>query len=187
MLRNISIAIYCGLALATTGCLAGAALQLVPEVAQLATGAGALGASAVHGDDKLDQQSDAPGAACDDIKASAPLVIELRTAASAPLSFRNLILVTPHKKTPYWEAQGDWRAGSDLARMGFDPPLEKLLPAGPQSYIVYAPLQPRDEREQGQLENLMVAFGADVGTFQSQQRTFDYTIVTRLPCFPVPQ
>ena len=95
-----------------TGCLAGAALQVIPEVAQLATGAGALGASAVHGDDKLDQQSDAPGAACNDIKASAPLVIELRTAASAPLSFRNLTLVTPHKKKPYWEAQGDWRAGS---------------------------------------------------------------------------
>ncbi|MGD0533764.1 MAG: hypothetical protein ABSA62_16295 [Methyloceanibacter sp.] len=62
-------------------------------------------------------------------------------------------------------------AGTNLNRcwfdhqMGFNPPLENLLPPGPESYIVYAPSDARDQHEQDQLESLLVAFGAGVGTF----------------------
>ncbi len=169
------------------GCAAGAALQMIPAVVQMASGASAIGARAVHGEDKPDQEGEETGGPCDDLKASAPLVVELKTASSDPIRFRKLTLVAPQKKTPYWAPDGEWQAGNQLAQMGFNPPLGNLLPPGPGSYIVYAPSEPRDQREQDQLESLVVAFGAGVGIFQSEERIFDYTIVRQLPCFPSPQ
>ena len=169
------------------GCVAGAALQLIPAIAQTVTGAGAVGASAVHGDQKLDQDSEDSGGPCDDLKASAPSVIELKTTASEPIRFRLVSLVTPKKKTPYWAPRSDWQPGNQLGQMEFNPPLANVLPPGPGSYIVYAPSEPSDQQEQDQLGSLMTAFGADIGTFQSDGRVYDYTIVPQLPCFRPPQ
>jgi len=175
------------LLLAVAGCAAGGALALIPAVAETVSGAGALGASAVHGEDKQDQGGEETSGPCDDLKTSAPLVNELRTGASGPISFRLISLVAPKKKTPYWEPRSEWQAGDQLAQMEFNPPLANVLPQGPRSYIVYAPSEPSDQHEQDQLGSLMAAFGADIGTFQSDGRLYDYTIAPQLPCFPPPQ
>lgn len=169
------------------GCALGGALGLIPTIAQTVSGAGALGASAVRGNDKQDQEGGDTGGPCDDLKTSAPLVIELKTAASGPLNFRLLSLVTPKKKTPYWEPRSEWQPGNKLAQIEFNPPLANVLPRGPGSYIVYAPSESSDQHEQNELESLMAAFGGDLGTFRSDGRLYDYTIVPRLPCFPAPR
>ena len=169
------------------GCAAGAALGLISGVTQTVAGVGAVGANAVHGDDMHDRQGDESGKPCDDLKASAPPVIELRTAGSNPLSFRLVSLVAPRKKTPYWKPESDWQSGDKLAQMGFNPPLESVLPQGSRAFIVYAPSEPNDQREQDQLGSLMAAFGADIGTFHANGTVYDFTVVPQLPCFPPPQ
>lgn len=177
------------------GCWA-AALQLVP-VGLSAAGAVSNGAmnlasnsSGSHdlhaGEDEADRHE-----RCDNLEETAPMVIELRRAdtGSAP-QWRELQIANATGE-PRWAAAGgpdggpQWRASQNLLNMNFAPPL--ALPAKPNvsTYLGYAPSEPRTSVEQDELTGLTANFGAAIGTFVWNGRTYQYATAARLPCFPL--
>lgn len=191
-------ALAVGLAIGASGCWM-AALQLAPVALQaaesLASGvvniAGAA-ASSHHsndpGGDALDREE-----RCDELQIEVPGVIEFRTAqATSSAEWRELRL-SDSIDDPQWEpltaqdsAPGGWHAAVNLARMNFAPPIEGALKPGVGNYLAYAPNNPQTSVEQDQLVAMTVDFGAGIGTFQWKGRTYQYSLVRELPCFPAP-
>ena len=52
--------------------------------------------------------------------------------------------------------------------------------------LAYAPAEPQTSIERDQLVALTADFGAGIGTFKWNGRSYQYTLVNRLPCFPGP-
>jgi hypothetical protein len=177
------------------GCWA-AALQLLPVglSAAGAVGNGAMnlatnssGSHDLHaGEDEVDRHE-----RCDNLEETAPVVIELRRAdaTSAP-QWRELQIANATGQ-PRWAAAAgpdggpQWRASQNLLQMNFAPPL--ALPAQPNisTYLGYAPSEPQTSVEQDELTGLTANFGAPVGTFQWNGRTYQYATTAKLPCFPL--
>jgi hypothetical protein len=181
-------------AAASSGC-AVAALELAP-LALHAAGAvtsGALNAAANsaadHGDAKEDFVDKREH--CDALEETPPNVIELRAAEQASsLEWRELS-VNNATGDPIWApalergAASVWRPAENLLKMNFAPPLALPQKPGDSSFLAYAAAEPQTGVEQDQLTSLATQFGVQTGTFQWNQRPYQYAIVTKLPCFPI--
>lgn len=184
------------LGIGSSGCWL-AALQLAPaaleaagtvasDAVQLASGAAIARHSKKVGDDPADQEE-----RCDELEIEVPGVIEFRTTeiASAP-EWRELQL-GGSMDAPHWEplfeqdaAPGGWHRASNLAAMKFAPPIDGALKPGMENYLAYAPVNPQTSVEQDQLVAMTIDFGAGIGTFQWKGRSYQYSLVNELPCFP---
>ena len=177
-------------AFTTTGC-AGSFAPLALQAGSMA-GAGLFKTAEPRSsnDDTLD--SSEREERCDELELRVPNTIELRLADENPTAWRKLEL-GGSSDSPQWQAlaneQSDpagWRPLSNLENMTFAPPLQQVLKAGKHNYLAYAPAEPRNAIERDQLVALTADFGAGVGTFKWNGRTYQYTLVNRLPCFPGP-
>lgn len=186
-----------GLAIGASGCLL-AALQLAPVALQAAESLGSgvvnmAGAAAASnhskdpGGDEIDSEE-----RCDELQIEVPGVIEFRAAQATSAEWRELRL-SDSIDSPQWEpltggdsAPGGWHPAVNLARMNFVPPIGGALKPGVGNYLAYAPNNPQTSVEQDQLVAMTVDFGAGIGTFQWKGRTYQYSIVRELPCFPAP-
>ena len=178
------------------GCAA-AAIELAPLAIQAveAVGAGVLNAAANHaaasGDKKEDDVDKRER--CDNLQDTSPNVIELRAGEEGQaLQWRELSL-NDATGDPIWAPAMDmgtasaWRPAENLLKMGFAPPLALPQQPGSSSFLAYAAAQPQTASEQDQLTGLATGFGLETGTFQWNNRPYQYAMVTKLPCFPILQ
>ena len=171
-----------------SGCMAPALAPLALQAGGMA-GAGLIKAKSGN-DGALDSSESEER--CDELELRGPDTIEFRLADQDPSAWRELQLGGP-SDSPKWQVlaseQSDaagWRPVSNLQHMSFTPPLQQVLRAGKPNYLAYAPAEPRTGIERDQLVALTADFGAGMGTFQWNGRTYQYTLVNRLPCFPGP-
>jgi hypothetical protein len=129
---------------------------------------------------------------CDELELEVPGTIELQVAANGPTAWRELQL-GGSTDAPQWQAQAGeqsdaagWRSLRNLHTMSFEPPLQDSLRGGKPNYLAYAPAEPQTSIERDQLVALTADFGAGLGTFKWHGRSYQYTLVNRLPCFPGP-
>jgi hypothetical protein len=172
----------------------GCATSLVPMALQAGgmAGAGLLKAAEPKSSDDGAQDSAENEERCDELELQVPGTIEFRLADQNPSAWRQLQL-GGSSDSPQWQAlaseQSDaagWRPLSKLENMSFAPPLEQVLKAGKRNYLAYAPAEPRSPVERDQLVALTADFGVGIGTVRWNGRTYQYTLVNRLPCFPGP-
>jgi hypothetical protein len=185
-------------ALTVAGCFA-PALGLAPLALQGATEMAGVGAINVAGyaaqrGRSLDGVTDPAEAEerCDELELEVPGTIEFQVADKSPTAWRELQL-GGSTDAPHWQAvagdQNDpagWRPVANLHTMHFAPPLQQALRNGKPNYLAYAPAEPQTSVERDQLVALVADFGDGLGTFQWQGRSYQYTLVNRLPCFPGP-
>jgi hypothetical protein len=180
------------LAAGADGCWMGAA-QLAPLGLEVAStvGSGVIKTAAgSHGDateDDIDREE-----RCDDLQLEAPGLIELRTDKIGAPQWRELRLGGSTDE-PRWEvatgkdtAAGGWLPAQNLSTMNFAPSLQSSLKPDAENYVAYAPADPKTSTEQDQLVALTVDFGAATGIFRWNGRTYQYSVVRKLPCFPPP-
>src|SRR5438876_4717519 len=186
-----------GLALGASGCWM-AAVQFAPLAIQAAEslGSGVLnlaGAAAAAHQSKDPASGDAIDheERCDELQVEVPGVIEFRTSQAASSAEWRELHLTDSIDTPQWEvltrqdsAPGGWHPAVNLAKMNFAPPIDGALKPGTGNYLAYAPNNPQTSVEQDQLVAMTVDFGAGIGTFQWKGRTYQYSLVRELPCFP---
>jgi hypothetical protein len=129
---------------------------------------------------------------CDELALEIPETIEFHVADNNPTAWRKLQL-GGSTDAPQWQAvageQSDaagWRPLVYLPTMHFAPPLQQALRTGKPNYLAFAPAEPRTSVERDQLVALNADFGVGLGTFQWNGRSYQYTLVNRLPCFPGP-
>jgi hypothetical protein len=184
-------------AFGAAGCF-GPALGLAPlalQGAQMA-GVGAIEAAgyAAESKSRLDGVTDPAEAEerCDELALEVPETIEFHVADNSPTAWR-VLQVGGSTDAPQWQAvagdQSDaagWRPLANLRTMSFAPPLQQSLRQGKPNYLAYAPVEPRTSVERDQLVALNADFGSELGIFQWNGRTYQYTLVNRLPCFPGP-
>lgn len=171
-----------------TGCLATSLAPLAVQAGGMA-GAGLIKAKSAN-DGTLDSSESEER--CDELALRGPSTIEFRLADQRPSAWRELQLGGSND-SPHWQAltsehsdAAGWRPVSNLQEISFAPPLQQVLKAGKPNYLAYAPAEPRTAAERDQLVALTADFGAGMGTFQWKGRTYQYTLVNRLPCFPGP-
>jgi hypothetical protein len=196
-LRGLTLAAAAAAVLSAAGCLA-PAIGLAPLALQAseAAGVGAIdvAGSAATGKAGADGAIDPDEAEerCDELELEVPGTIEFQVAHNSPTAWRELQL-GGSTDDPQWQAiasdQSDaagWRPLVNLHTMRFAPPLQQALRAGKPNYLAYAPAEPQTAVERDQLVALTADFGAGLGTFEWNGRAYQYTLVTRLPCFPGP-
>jgi hypothetical protein len=193
------IAFVCGgfaLALTTGGCALGA-LELAPMALQAveAVGSGVTGlaeATTISHHQTDSQENPENEEVCDDLSTEIPMLVELRTDKSGATRYRDLSLAGADLD-PQWapmpNQQADatgWVQAGNFTKMDFQPPLQSTLTPDSVTYVAYAPADAHDVTEQGQLNALNIAFGPQFGTFRFNNRTYRYSAVHKLPCFPPP-
>lgn len=116
-----------------------------------------------------------------------PGLIELRTDRLGKTMYRTL---KPSGPTIDLQAQqavgqiggpGEWRAMAELSGMHFQPPLQSQLVPSSIIFLAYAPAQVHDPAERSQFDALSNEF-APIGTFDSDNRLYFYSVVHQLPC-----
>jgi hypothetical protein len=194
-----------GLAFGSSGCWL-AALQLAPVVLNVAEGVGTgvvhVAETAIigaHNSSSKDPQDLHPGEdevdrrdRCDKLTVETPGLIELRSNDSGAPEYRELALNVTFDHTDWEpvvdeEAGGEgWQAAVNFLKMQFTPPLDANLPKDGKDYLAYSPVEPKTAEEVDQLSNLTANFGAPLGTFIWNERTYQYVTTTALPCFAAP-
>jgi hypothetical protein len=189
----IALGAYAG---AASGCSA-AAIELAP-LAVHAAGAvtsSVLSAAANHAAESGDRKEDFVDKQqrCDNLEERSPNVIELRAEAEGqPMQWRQLS-VNNITGDPMWAPAMDmgtpsvWRPVENLLKMSFTPALALPQRPGTSSYLAYAAAEPQTGDEQDQLTGLAADFGEHTGTFQWNNRPYQYAMVSKLPCFPIAQ
>jgi len=186
------------MAIALGGCWA-AALQFAPLGlrAAEAVGAGAVDAAkmaagsrsrgSAGSEDDVDREE-----RCDALQLEIPGLIEVRQSKSSAPQWRELQL-GGSTDAPQWVVNAGkdrpadgWRPAVNLTEMNFAPPIQGSLESGRTSFLAYAPAAPQNSVERDQLVAMTVDFGLSTGTFRSNGRTYQYTVVRDLPCFPGP-
>ncbi|MBV8055794.1 MAG: hypothetical protein JOZ29_21260 [Deltaproteobacteria bacterium] len=174
------------------GCAAPA--MLAPMAMQAGEMAGVAALNAAGGNAHLDNTVDPAEKeeSCDQLQLGVSGTIEFQMADNSPAAWRELQL-GGSADAPKWQAVADersdaagWRPLANLHMMRFAPPLQQVLKDGKRNYLAYAPAEPRTSIEQEQLVALIADFGGGVGTFQWNERAYQYSLVNRLPCFPGP-
>jgi hypothetical protein len=126
---------------------------------------------------------------CDNLAEDTPGVIELHSAATNAAPEWRELAIRNETGEPRWTVAADsdgsaqWRPARNLNAMHFTPPLGLAKGA---TYLGYAPSEPRDSAEQDKLTGLITNFGASNGTFQWNNRIYQYVLSPKLPCFPPP-
>jgi len=177
------------------GCMAPAMLAPLAVQAGEMAGVGAINAAGFAAGSPLSadpMDPDEREERCDELQLEVPGTIEFQVADHIPTAWRELQL-GGSTDAPQWQAvageQSDaagWRPLANLRKMLFAPPLREGLRNGTRNYLAYAPAEPRTPVERDQLVALTADFGSGLGTFQWNGRTYQYTLVNRLPCFPGP-
>jgi len=202
------------LATALNGCAAAALAPLALQAVGITFKAGELLA---HGKDKNSDEADtlddstfdeseydqkkshdAQGK-CNELVLITPAIIEFRTDPAGSQIWRELgvggspdaprwaVLAAADNATAKDVAPGGWSPANNLNHMNFTPPLKTDTKPGDQSFLAYAPVESYTAPERDQLASLVLDFGPVAGTFQYKDRTYKYSTLKELPCFPVPQ
>jgi hypothetical protein len=182
-------------ALATmlTGCAAAAIMGMAPQVAEVAGIAVGGGVSKMEGKpdefgpEGADEQTDR----CEQLTRVTPGVEEVRESKDGSIESRQWrILRNPNHPSwmiaPTKTAPGPdgWEAEPEISRLEFEPPLTDSLKAGGDSmFIAYAPSDVKTPADSELFDSLTTAFGPAQGSFKWRQRTYDYSMVSKLPCF----
>lgn len=184
LMRAVLILGAPAIAIAMAGCWY-AALSLAPAGLHIAEGV-TVGAASEVAPKKNSTEM------CKELAGAAPWITELRTTAQGKLETRNLDL-TADAGALRWEvaprdhpATGGWHQEANLAEAHFNPPVIGLLAPGARGYLAYAPAQAQSPSDRDRLVNLILNFGPTIGTFRWKERTYDYALVEKLPCFASP-
>jgi len=185
-------AFLAALAIGTAGCESAA----IPAAATIVQGGvAAAGYSAIRAGEKsadkhtpgsLDDQEER----CEALVGSAPDVEEVRKNKYDIIEVRQWRLVDP--SNPHWmivqgkQAPADgWEPKPRINKLGFSPPLADQLDYGESQFLAYAPNNLDSIEDSRAMTSVTEAFGQPVGTFQWRGKTYGYTLVPQLPCFPV--
>jgi hypothetical protein len=187
-------------AMTLNGCAAGA-LGMGIEGLQLAANGGAVIAASMKKDDKSADEANDFGVSdetqtkqerklheqqCNELLLTAPPIIQLRGEANGSTSWRQLHLGGSADK-PEWDVTlGGWHQLANLEQLDFSPPLPNTFEVGQPMFMPYAPAESQNSVEEDRLRSLTTNFGTPVGNFDWNGRIYDYLLVDRLPCFPVP-
>jgi hypothetical protein len=190
---------YCALALVLAslpfalGACAAAALPLV--AAQAAQGGvtlagyGAIQAGQSRADKHTPGSLDDQEERCDALVGATPGVEEVRKTKQDVIEARQLRLVNAEK--PRWmivaAKNGDelgWEPKPGITKLKFSPPLDEQLDYQKSQFIAYAPNDLDNIDDSRMMTSVTDAFGEPSGTFQWHGKTYGYTMVPRLPCFP---
>jgi hypothetical protein len=129
---------------------------------------------------------------CDELEIEVPGVIELRKSAAGAPEYRELHLGGgPDESvwTPTLDhdtAAGGWHPAVNFLQMNFAPPLAGAVPDSGTIFLAYAPTEPTTSVERDLLVAMTVNFGAAIGSFDWKGRSYQYSVVHQLPCFPPP-
>jgi hypothetical protein len=184
-------AMAAALAMALAGC--------APAVATIAPTA--LGATAVAGANieqhARDRGAGGPAAEqvgkCDELVRSTPGVEQIRKTKTGEIESRSWRLVN-NAGVVEWSfvraagAPADgWQPKPGISKLHFTPPIVDTLDRGESAYIVYAPELPMSVAESAQDANLNSAFdnAKGHGSFEWRSRRYEFTLVDRLPCYPI--
>jgi len=193
-LANLSLALaLAALPLAMSACAAAA----LPAIgAQAAQGVVAVaGYSAIQvGQSKADRHT--PGGLddqeerCDALVGATPGVAEVRKTKEDVIEAREWKLVDPGK--PHWVivrtktgSENGWESKPRITKLQFTPPLAEQLDYKKSQFVAYAPNNLDNIDDSRTMTSVTEAFGDPFGTFQFHGKTYGYTMVGQLPCFPV--
>lgn len=183
------------------GCWAPAAMELAPLGAEalsaVGQGAGDLvaGTTMVAHNGKPDPDDEDGDLAdtmrdCNGLQQVTPGIVQFRVTAAGATEWRELTL-GGSAKTPRWTIlaakNGDnsgWRPAQNLAKLDFVPPIS--IAPNRATYLAYAPAESQTSEERSELINLMFDFGPSTGTFRWDGRLYDYSLLSKLPCYPSP-
>jgi hypothetical protein len=136
---------------------------------------------------------------CNELVLITPAIIEFRTDPAGSQIWRELglggspdaprwaVVAAADNATAKDVAPGGWSPANNLGHMNFTPPLKIDAKPGDESFLAYAPVESYTAPERDQLASLVLDFGPVAGTFQYKDRTYKYSTLKELPCFPVPQ
>jgi len=189
------------LAIGVGGCWA-AALQLAPIGLQVAETIGSGAAHLVEGaamashQGKADQNGQLGDEVdredrCDELEIEVPGVIELRKSAARSPEYREIRLGGGPDESVWAPmldhdtAAGGWRPAVNFLQMNFAPPLAGAVPDTGTVFLAYAPTEPTTSVERDLLVSMTVNFGAAIGSFNWNGRSYQYSLVHKLPCFPL--
>lgn len=202
------------LAIELSGCAAAALAPLALQALGITVKAGTMMA---HGKDKNPEEADAldestfdeseydqkksPDAQgkCNELVLITPAIIEFRTDSDGSTIWRELglggspdaprwaVVAAADTATAKDVAPGGWSPANNLSHMNFTPPLKTNTKPGGESFLAYAPAESYTAPERDQLASLVLDFGPVAGTFQYKDRTYKYSTLKELPCFPVPK
>jgi hypothetical protein len=183
-----------------SGCAAGA-LGMGIEALQLTYSGGAVLASSMEKPDKSTDEANDFGVAtatetkkerklheqqCDELLLTAPPIIQFRGEPTGAISWRQLHVGGSPDAAQWNVALGGWHQLANLEQLDFSPPLPSNFEVGQPMFMPYAPAEPQKSTEEDQLRSLTLDFGTPLGNFDWNGRLYDYLLVERLPCFPVP-
>ena len=183
-----------------SGCAAGA-LGLGIEALQLTANGGAVLAASAQKDDKSSEEANDFGVAtatetkkerklheqqCNELLLTAPPIIQLKGEANGSTSWRQLHLAGSPDKPEWSVTLGGWHQLANLEQLDFSPPLPNTFEVGQPMFMPYAPAESQNSVEEDRLRSLTTNFGTPAGNFNWNGRIYDYLLVERLPCFPVP-
>jgi hypothetical protein len=214
LVRTVLLASLGVLAIALSGCAAAALAPLALQAVGLTFKAGEIMA---HGKDKNTEEedtlddstfdgtefdrkksNDAQGK-CNELVLITPAIIEFRTDPDGSTIWRELglggspdaprwaVVASADTTTVKDVAPGGWSPANNLSHMNFTPPLKTDAKPGDESFLAYAPAESYTAPERDQLASLVLDFGPVAGTFQYKDRTYKYSTLKELPCFPVPR
>jgi hypothetical protein len=190
--RSGAVWAFAAIALAAlfTGCWPLLALDLAPMGLQAVEAIGVTAGQSLssRGGDTGTPEEDA--SKCEQLRTGMPYVTEVRKTADGGIELRQWGLGGNSGK-PQWiiiygrnASPEGWRHGPDLGELDFSPPLETAFAATEKArYLVFAPAQASDTRENEQLVSFISFFGPADGTFQWRGRTYNYAVAKALPCF----
>jgi hypothetical protein len=176
------------------GACAGAMLPGLAATA-MQGGASAAGYAAIQmGEKSADRHT--PGSLedqqerCDALVGAPPEIEEVRKNKQDVIEARQWRLVNP--PNPRWmivqskTGPADaWEPKPRISKLQFSPPLIDQLDYEKTQFIAYAPNNLDSVDNSRAMTSITEAFGEPAGTFQWRGTTYGYTMVPRLPCFPI--
>jgi hypothetical protein len=176
-----------------SGCAAGALLGMAPQVAEVAGMTVGGGVSKLEGKpdefgpEGAEEQTDR----CEQLTRVTPGVEEVRETKDGSIESRQwrilhnsehpAWMISPTKSAP---GSDGWEPKPAISRLEFEPPLTDSLKAGGDSmFIAYAPSDVKTPADSDLFDSMTTAFGPAQGSFKWRDRTYDYSMVPKLPCF----
>jgi hypothetical protein len=184
-------ALVCGaVALFAVGCLGGAAALAPVAIGTSGTVVSATSTAMSGSGEGPDKDEKAER--CGQLLHAPPNVEEVRRQPDGSIESREIRLVVSQDNSQWVvyrnkdsSPQG-WVPRRGLDRLHFDPPLGAILPPNGARYVAYAADVPEKAEDSEQMISVAEDFGPPSGTFQWRSRTYNYTLVKELPCFPGP-
>lgn len=158
-----------------------AAAALAPTVMSGATFAAVQGARATAGDESPKETEER----CDQLMRGAPAVSEVKRSPEGRISIRPMALVRRDPEAEWMYANA---GASNLPHDAtFTPRLADAVASDETRYLAYAPAIADTAAESEQATTLAVVFGGVEGTVRTNERTYNYALVPKLPCYPAPE